>query len=166
MWRPRSIDSTPGPPRTPSAVTGIDDVGMISEREAAWAGATPPATQPLVAVYVDDDAMLMGLNDRSQKEPNVAKHFLLHHSGVGNDINGNPKAYTAAGIATVYAGHASANFFKATAGGPRVPDLFDLPPSCSSFHAGLGTIHWHGSAPTPARHPASARAAPPRPACP
>jgi hypothetical protein len=48
--------------------------------------------------------MLIWLNDRSDAATSFAKDFLLHHSGVGNDINGNPKAYTASGLMTIFAG--------------------------------------------------------------
>jgi hypothetical protein len=133
-------------PQTPSALTRVPDGPIISALDAAWASAHPTATQPLVAHAVDDDAMLMWLNDRSQAAAGFAKTFLLHHSGTGNDINGNPKSYTASGLATVYAGDESAAFFKVPAGDPRVPDVFGIAQYGTVYTGGMGKIAEHGGA--------------------
>ncbi len=133
-------------PQTPSALTRIPNSPIIAALDAAWASANPTATQPLVAFSVDDDAMLMWLNDRSQTAADFAKHFLLHHSGIGNDINGNPKPFTASGLATVYAGDQSAAFFKVQPGDPRVPDIFGIAQYGTVFTGGTGKIAEHGGA--------------------
>jgi arylsulfatase A-like enzyme len=91
-------------PQTPSALTRIPDGPIVTALDAAWQAAHPSATAPLVAFTVDDDGMLMWLNDRSPAATEFAKQFLLSHSGVGNDINLNPKAYTQSGLAQVFTG--------------------------------------------------------------
>lgn len=133
-------------PQTPSALTRIPDLPIIAALNAAWATANPAATQPLVAFAVDDDAMLMWLNDRTQAAADFAKHFLRHYSGIGNDINGNPKPFTASGLAKVYAGDQSAAFFKVQPGDPRVPDIFGIAQYGTVFAGGTGKIAEHGGA--------------------
>jgi hypothetical protein len=133
-------------PQTPSALTRIPDSPIIAALDAAWASANPTATQPLVAFAVDDDAMLMWLNDRSQIAADFAKHFLLHYSGTGNDIHGNPKPFTASGLAKVYAGSQSAAFFKVQPGDPRVPDIFGIAQYGTVYTGGMGKIAEHGGA--------------------
>jgi hypothetical protein len=133
-------------PQTPSALTRIPDSPIIAALDAAWAAANPTATRPLVAFSVDDDAMLMWLNDRSQIAADFAKHFLLHHSGTGNDVNGNPKPFTASGLAQVYAGSQSAAFFKVQVGDPRVPDIFGIAQYGTVYTGGMGKIAEHGGA--------------------
>jgi hypothetical protein len=133
-------------PQTPSALTRIPDSPIIAALDVAWSTANPTAPQPLVAFAVDDDAMLMWLNDRSQPAADFARHFLLHYSGTGNDINGNPKPFTASGLAKVYAGDQSAAFFKVQPGDPRVPDLFGIAQYGTVYTGGMSKIAEHGGA--------------------
>jgi hypothetical protein len=99
-----------------------------------------------VAQATDDDAMLLWLTDRSQAAADFAKKFLLSYSGVGNDINGNPKYYTASGLSTAYAGAAAASYFGVTAGNPRVPDLIGIVTHGVVYTGGKGKIAEHGGA--------------------
>ena len=110
-------------PDSPSALTRIPDGPIIDALNAAWMAAHPSAIQPLVAFAVDDDGVLMWLNDRSDLATSFAKSFLLGHSGTGNDINGNPKAYTSSGLVTVYAGAADAASFHVPVGDSHVERL-------------------------------------------
>jgi hypothetical protein len=112
-------------PMEPSALTRIADGPIIDALNAAWAGMHPTAA-PLVAFSVNDDAMLLWLSDRSEGAADFAKQFLLSHSGTGNDINGNAKAYSASGLQTVYAGQAAADYFHVAHADDRVPDLFGV----------------------------------------
>ena len=73
-----------------------------------------------------------------QTAADFRKHFLLHHWASGNDINGNPKPFTASGLATVYAGDRSAAFFKVQPGDPRVPDIFGIAQYGTVFTGGTG----------------------------
>ena len=111
-------------PQTPSALTRIPDGPIIDALNAAWHTANPAGVNPLVAFSINDDGMLIWLNDRSQAAADFAKAFLLVHDGTGNDINGNPKSYTASGLAQAYAGVDAANYFGVQPGdaaGPRRP---------------------------------------------
>jgi hypothetical protein len=133
-------------PQTPSALTRIDDGAVIAALNAAWASAHPTVTKPLVAFSVDGAVMVMGLNDRSQPAADFDRNVLLHYSGTGNDINGNPKPFTASGLATVYAGDQSAAFFKVQPGDPRVPDIFGISQYGTVFTGHMSKIAEHGGA--------------------
>jgi hypothetical protein len=133
-------------PQTPSALTRIPDGPIIDALDAAWGAAHPTATAPLVAFSINDDGMVIWLNDRSRSATSFAKNFLLHHSGTGNDINGNPKAYTASGLATVFAGADAAEHFHAPAGDSRVPDVFGISQYGTVYTGGRGKISEHGGA--------------------
>jgi hypothetical protein len=113
-------------PQTPAALTRIPDGPIIDALNAAWKAAHPTATANLVAFSINDDGMLMWLNDRSDAATSFAKSFLLGHNGTGNDINGNPKAYTASGLKTVMAGDDAARFLHVPDGDARVPDLIGI----------------------------------------
>jgi hypothetical protein len=91
-------------PQTPSALTRIPDGPIIKDLNAAWKLARPSTTQDLVAFSINDDGMLMWINDHSKAATAFAKDFLLDHSGTGNDINGQPKAYTHSGLKKIFAG--------------------------------------------------------------
>jgi hypothetical protein len=132
-------------PQEPAALTRIPDGPIIDALNAAWKAQTH-ATANLVALSVDDDAMIMWLNDRSPAATTFAKDFLLQRSGTGNDINGNPKPYTASGLANVYAGTDAADFFGAQPGDPRVPDLYGVVQHGVVYTGGQGKIAEHGGA--------------------
>jgi Type I phosphodiesterase / nucleotide pyrophosphatase len=132
-------------PTQPTALTRIPDGPILDALNAAWTNAHPGAGN-LVAQATDDDAMLLWLTDRSQAAADFAKKFLLSYSGVGNDINGNPKNYTASGLSTAYAGAAAASYFGVTAGNPRVPDLIGIVTHGVVYTGGKGKIAEHGGA--------------------
>jgi Type I phosphodiesterase / nucleotide pyrophosphatase len=131
-------------PQTPSALTRIPDGPILDALNAAWAVTHPGAT--LVAFAVDDDGMLIWLTDRSDAATAFAKNFLLNHSGTGNDINGNPKPYTASGLSQVFAGADAAQYFGVAVGDPRVPDLFGISQYGVVYTGGHGKIAEHGGA--------------------
>jgi type I phosphodiesterase/nucleotide pyrophosphatase len=133
-------------PQSPSALTRIPDGPIVSALDAAWASAHPTAKQPLVAFSINDDGMVIWLNDRSATATQFAKTFLLNHSGTGNDINGNPKAYTASGLKKVYAGAAAAAYFDVTAGNSRVPDVFGISQYGVVYTGKKAKIAEHGGA--------------------
>ena len=93
--------------------------------DTAWTTAHPGSGK-LVAFSIDDDGMLIWLNDRSAAAESFAKDFLLDHAGVGNDINSNPKPYTASGLRQVYAGADAAAFIGVHVSDTRVPDLIGI----------------------------------------
>jgi hypothetical protein len=132
-------------PDTPSALTRIPDSPIIAALDAAWA-ATHPSAPPLVAFSVDDDGMLIWLNERTQEAADFAKSFLLDQSGVGNDINGNPKPYTHSGLATVFAGKEAKEYFHVPADDPRAPDVFGISQYGVVYTGKQGKIAEHGGA--------------------
>jgi hypothetical protein len=132
-------------PVEPAALTRIPDGPIMDGLNAAWAAEHPGGT-PLVAQSTNDDAMIMWLSDRSQAAAGFAKAYLLNHNGIGNDINGTPKAYTASGLRTVYAGKDAAAFFGTPVGDPRVPDLYALAQHGVVFTGGKAKIAEHGGA--------------------
>jgi hypothetical protein len=133
-------------PQTPSALTRIPDGPIVAALDVAWATAHPSATSPLVAFSIDDDGMLIWLNDRSATATQFAKTFLLSHSGTGNDINGNPKPYTASGLTKVYAGAAAAAYFQTAVGDSRVPDVFGVSQVGVVYTGKKAKIAEHGGA--------------------
>ncbi len=132
-------------PVEPSALTRIPDGPILDGLNAAWAAGHPGAAQ-LVVQSTDDDAMIMWLSDRSQAAADFAKAYLLHHNGIGNDINGNPRPFTASGLTKVYAGKDSAAFFGTRVGDPRVPDLYAFAQHGVVFTGGMGKLAEHGGA--------------------
>ena len=132
-------------PQTPSALTRIPDGPIMDALNAAWAAGHPTAA-PLVNFSVNDDGMLVWLSDRSDAATGFAKNFLLNHSGTGNDINGNAKAYTASGLKTIFAGADAAAYFHTAAGDARVPDIFGISQYGVVYTGGHGKIAEHGGA--------------------
>ncbi len=132
-------------PTQPSALTRIDDRKILDALNAAWKNAHPGAGN-LVALNTDDDGMLLWLTDRSPAATDFARNFLLSYSGTGNDINGNPKPFTASGLSTVYAGDAAANYFHVAPGDPHVPDVFGIVQHGVVYTGGMGKIAEHGGA--------------------
>jgi hypothetical protein len=129
-------------PTVPAQLTRIPDGPILDALNAAWKAAGH--TADLVAFAVDDDAMLMWLNDRSQPAADFAASFLMNHSGTGNDINGAATAYTASGLAKVYPGAAAAAFIGAPVGDARVPDLIGIAQQGVVYTGKKGKIAEHG----------------------
>jgi Type I phosphodiesterase / nucleotide pyrophosphatase len=133
-------------PDDPAALTRIPDGPIIDALNAAWHSAHPSGVDPLVAFSVNDDGMLIWLNDRSDAATSFARDFLLGFSGTGNDINGNPKPYTQAGNAQIFAGADAAAYFHVAPGDPRVPDLLGIAQYGVVYTGGHGKIAEHGGA--------------------
>jgi hypothetical protein len=132
-------------PQTPSALTRIPDGPIIDALNAAWKS-THPAAPDLVVFSINDDGMLLWLSDRSRAGTEFAKQFLLDHSGVGNDIDGNPKPYTSSGLSQVLAGEAAAGYFKVPVSDPRVPDLLGIAQYGTVYTSKMKKIAEHGGA--------------------
>jgi Type I phosphodiesterase / nucleotide pyrophosphatase len=130
-------------PETPSALTRIPDGPILDGLDSAWETAHP-GSGPLVAFSVDDDGMLIWLNDRSAAATSFARTYLLAHNGVGNDITGAPKAYTASGLTRVYGGDDAAAFFGVPAGDSRVPDVVGISQYGVVYTGKQGKIAEHG----------------------
>jgi Type I phosphodiesterase / nucleotide pyrophosphatase len=132
-------------PKDPALLTRIPDGPLLDGLNAAWKS-THPTAPDLVASATDDDAMIVWLSDHSQAAADFAKNYLLAQSGVGNDINGNPTPFTAAGLAQVYAGKAAADFFHATSHDPHTPDLYATVQHGVVFTGKKAKIAEHGGA--------------------
>lgn len=131
-------------PQTPSALTRISDGQILGALDTAWNAAGHAGG--LVAMSIDDDAMVIWLKDRSQAAADFAKSFLLSYSGTGNDISGNPKAFTASGLSQVFAGRAAAEYFTVNRTDPRVPDIYGITQYGVVYTSGQGKIAEHGGA--------------------
>lgn len=136
-------------PQTPSALTRIDDGAIMDALNAAWRAEGHNAD--LVAFSVNDDGMLVWLNDRTGAA--FASAFLLGYNGNGTgtdgkakstDINGNPKPYTGAGLATIYAGEGAADFIGVNVNDARVPDLVGISQYGTVYTAKKKKIAEHG----------------------
>jgi arylsulfatase A-like enzyme len=130
-------------PVDPSLLTRIDDGPLLDGLNAAWK-TTHPSAPDLVGSATDDDAMIVWLTDHSKAATDFAKSYLLAQSGVGNDINGNPKPYTSSGLAQAYAGADAAAFFGVPAGDARVPDVLGIAQHGSVYTGKQGKIAEHG----------------------
>jgi hypothetical protein len=133
-------------PVDPRALTRIPDGPILAALNDAWRADGHPGAPDLVASATNDDAMIMWLSDKSSTATTFAKQFLLGHDGTGNDIAGNPKPYTASGLATVYAGQDAADYFGTSLADPRVPDLYAVTQHGVVFTGGKGKIAEHGGA--------------------
>ena len=138
-------------PNSPSALTRINDGTIIDQLNGAWRAAGHSGD--LVAFAVDDDGWLMWTNDRSQAATDFAKNFLDGYNGNGTgsdgraratDIQGHAKAYSSAGLSTIYSGAAAAAFIGAPFGDARVPDLIGIAQYGTVFTGGTGKIAEHG----------------------
>jgi hypothetical protein len=129
-------------PTISSQLTRIPDGPIIDALNAAWTAAGHQGT--LVSFAIDDDAMLMWFSDRSPAATTFAEQFLSGFSGVGNDINGSPKPYTSAGLATIHAGTDASALIGVPHGDARVPDLIGLVQPGVVYTGGHGKIAEHG----------------------
>jgi hypothetical protein len=129
-------------PTVPAQLTRINDGTVIDALNAAWNQAGHAG--PLVAMAIDDDAMIMWLADRSQPAADFAAHFLTGYSGVGNDITGAPKAFEHSGLARTYAGKDAAALIGVGHDDPRVPDLIGIAQQGVVYTGKKGKIAEHG----------------------
>ncbi len=130
-------------PMTPSALTRIDDGTITDALNAAWAE-KHPKDPPLVTFSINDDGMLIWLSNRSEEATEFANEFLLSYSGIGNDINGNAKPFTASGLKTVYAGEDAAEFIGVDQDNDRVPDVIGIAQYGTVYTGHKSKIAEHG----------------------
>jgi hypothetical protein len=129
-------------PTVPSQLTRIPDGPIIDALNAAWNAAGHAGT--LVAFAIDDDGVLMWLSDRSPTALTFAKNFLAGFSGTGNDINGNPKAFTSSGLREILVGQDAANLIGVPVTDDRVPDVIGISHVGVVYTGGHGKIAEHG----------------------
>jgi Type I phosphodiesterase / nucleotide pyrophosphatase len=132
-------------PQDPAALTRIDDGKVIDALDAAWKAHTG-TTHDLVAFAIDDDGVLLWLNDRTSPAESFAESFLQSYSGVGNDINKQPKAFTSSGLvpSEIYTGTDAANFIGVPFADARVPDVIGIAQYGTVYTGGTKKIAEHG----------------------
>ncbi len=121
-----------------------------SDKHAAYEilnGPSGAGVQVLFAPEINSDAPVSGSsNDWTTDNALTMQYDSYKVRAVINEINGNPKAYTASGLKTVFAGAAAAAYFHVTAGNSRVPDVFGIS-QCGVVYTGKkAKIAEHGAA--------------------
>ena len=132
-------------PTDPADLARVPDGPIISAINAAWTAANPGVGK-LIIFSTDDDGMLLWLSDRSQVAADFVKAYLLSHTAAGNDISGNPITVSASGLSKVYAGGASADYFRVPNSDPRHPDVFGIAQHGVVYTGGRAKIAEHGGA--------------------
>ena len=123
-------------PQNNSQLQRIDDGPIISGVNAAWAKLHP--TNPNLVVQVaDDDGMLWWLSDTSQTAANFVKNYLWAHSAPAVNYAGQTVTVQHSGLAEIFAGKQSAQFFGVAKSDPHHPDVFAI--------SQVGTIYTGGS---------------------
>jgi hypothetical protein len=123
-------------PQNNNQLQRIDDGPIIDGVNAAWA-ATHPSNPTLVVQVADDDGLLWWLSDRSQAAANFAKNYLWTHSAPAVNYAGQTITVQHSGLAQIFAGQQSAQFFGVPNSDPHHPDVFAI--------SQVGTIYTGGS---------------------
>jgi Type I phosphodiesterase / nucleotide pyrophosphatase len=111
-------------PMNPAALNRINDGQIIKALNTAWNTSHPKDKQPLVALGVDDDGMILWLNDRSDAATDYAGKFLRGYNDPTASVDGKPVA--PAGLYQVYEGDAAARLIGVDRSDPRVPDVIGI----------------------------------------
>jgi len=140
-------------PINSQTLTRVDDGKIVDAVNAEWASAHPQ-TPKLIAHALDDDAMILWLSDRSPEATAFVKRKLLETSGIGTDIEGKPKPFTASGVDPnqIYAGADAVKFFGTSTADPRVPDIYAGAAPGTVFTDGTAKIAEHGGMSPDDRH--------------
>jgi len=148
-------------------LTMISDNDLINNANAAWA-AQSSDTLPLIAHAMDDDGVLWWLNNRTPAALTFAKNFLNGYttgntefgitvpSGAGWSATSTttPKAFTNAGLATIYTGADAAHLIGVNPADDRYPDVIGITQTGAVYagHAKISKIAEHGGANINDRH--------------
>lgn len=134
-------------------LTRIDDAKIIDSIDTEWA-ATHPGAPKLIIHSVNDSALLMWMSDRSAAAAAFVKQKLLAATGLGTDIAGNPKPFTASGVDKdkLYVGADAAAFFGVNFDDPRVPDVYAGVTPGTVYTGGKSKIAEHGGMTPDDRH--------------
>jgi hypothetical protein len=123
-------------PLNNSQLQRIDDGPIISGVNTAWA-ALHPSNPNLVVQEADDDGLLWWLSDRSQAAADFVKNYLWTHTAPAVNYAGQTVTVQHSGLAQIFAGQGSADFFGVARSEPDHPDVFGI--------AQVGTIYTTGS---------------------
>jgi hypothetical protein len=110
-------------PQNPNQLVTVKDGPIIDAINAAWAKAHP-ANSKLIVAGTDDDLWQSYLSDNSQTADNFVKNYLWNHTAQGVDVNDNPVTVQHSGLAEIWAGADSANFFGVKVNNGHYPDVF------------------------------------------
>jgi arylsulfatase A-like enzyme len=130
----------------------IDDGNVIDALNAAWVA--NGGSGDLVAFAIDDDAMYIWLNDRSQAALDFARTFLLGYSQpasahAATDYSGAAVGFSSSGLTSVLDGPA---LFGVPASDARVPDLVGVVQHGVVYTGGTKKIAEHGGSDPQDRH--------------
>ena len=114
----------------------IDDGPIITGVNDAWA-ALHPSNPNLVVQEADDDGLLWWLSDRSPAATEFVKDYLWTHSAPAVNYAGQTVTVQHSGLAQIFAGQQSADYFGVPNADPRHPDVFAI--------SQVGTIYTGGS---------------------
>lgn len=117
---------------------GLD--GNTSIILSAKHGQSP--TDPAALTRIPDGPLLGGLNAAWKAAHPGAGDLVVH----ATDDDGMPTAFTASGLAQVFAGRAAAMYFDGPGGDPRVPGVFGIAQHGVVYTGGKGKIAEHGGA--------------------
>ena len=132
-------------PQDPNQLTRIDDGPIMDGVNAAWA-ATHPGAAPLIAAGTDDDAIMWWLSDRSRAAAHFVKHYLWTHSATGNTASGGTRTLPHSGLAKLYTGAETADYFGVPVSDPRHPDVWGIVQVGVVYTGGKKKIAEHGGA--------------------
>ena len=122
----------------------IDDGPIIAGVNAAWA-TTHPTNPTLVVQTADDDGMLWWLSDRSQAAADFAKSYLWTHTAPAVNYAGQTVTVQHSGLAQIFAGSQSAQYFGVANSDPHHPDVFGIS-QVGTIYTGGSKIAEHGGA--------------------
>jgi hypothetical protein len=95
------------------------------------------AEEAVMTRYDFDAGLLWWLSDRSQAATDFVKNYLWTHSAPAVNFAGQTITVQHSGLAEIYAGQRSAQFFSVSNSDPHHPDVFGI--------AQVGTIYTTGS---------------------
>jgi len=110
-------------PLDPNQLRRIDDGPIIASINNAW-NLTKPSRTPLIVAGTDDDLWQSYLSVKTQPAADFVKNYLWNHSAPGVLYNGTTVSVPHSGLAKIYAGKDSADFFGVKYSDPRHPDVF------------------------------------------
>jgi hypothetical protein len=122
----------------------IDDGPIISGVNAAWA-ALHPSNQTLVVQVADDDGVLWWLSDQSQAAGDFVKNYLWTHTAPAVNYAGQTITVQHSGLAHIFAGQQSAQYFGVSTSDPHHPDVFGIS-QVGTIYTGGSKIAEHGGA--------------------
>lgn len=111
-------------PQDPNLLLRIDDGPIINAINNAWNTTVATSSTPLIVAGTDDDLWQSYLSVKTQAAADFVASYLWNHSAPGVAYNGTTITVPHSGLAKIYAGEESANFFGVHTSDPRHPDVF------------------------------------------